>query len=317
MKNLIKKFQKKLREEISNINKNLDISNRLYNAIIIKSKLEIYSFILEEALNLISDEEENNNYLSSIKAKKIINIVKDKLKENQNILFELVVNNKSSNKNIIYEETKLYNNNNENKNNKEKIISQSELISLLNEIYQHNIKQNEKNVKYNIPKISFINSINPYLITKYGLKSIALYWNNKIMEGINYYYKQNYEISIFKDILEGKIEESFYLNYIELKKTCSNIIYQSLKEKYPKKSNIEIDHLLNEKIKYFISYEDWTNLINNLLNNNNNNNELIREIIDFIKKKKKTDERYQNKNGADNNRLNILFNDFIKILLDI
>ena len=36
-----KKFQKKLREEISNINKNLDISNNLYNAIIVKSKLEI------------------------------------------------------------------------------------------------------------------------------------------------------------------------------------------------------------------------------------------------------------------------------------
>ena len=129
-----KKFQKKLREEISNINKNLDRSNRLYNAIIIKSKLEIYSFILEEALNLIS-EDNNNNYLPSIKAKKIINIVKDKLKENQNILFELVIN---TNKNIINEDNRLYNNNNNNdiKNNKEKIISKSELITLLNEIYK-------------------------------------------------------------------------------------------------------------------------------------------------------------------------------------
>ena len=41
-----KKFQKKLRDEIININNNLDIPNALYNAIIVKSKLEIYCFIL-------------------------------------------------------------------------------------------------------------------------------------------------------------------------------------------------------------------------------------------------------------------------------
>ena len=307
-----KKFQKKLREEISNINKNLDISNRLYNAIIIKSKLEIYSFILEEALNLISEDNNNNNYLPSIKAKKIINIVKDKLKENQNILFELVIN---TNKNFN-EDNRLYNNNNNDiKNNKEKIISKSELITLLNEIYKYNIKQNGKNNKLNLPKISLYDCINPYLITKYGLKSIALYWNNKIIEGINYYYKNDCEINIFKDILEGKIEEIFYSNYIELKETCSNIILLGLKEKNPKKTNLEIENLLNEKINGFISYEEWSQLVNNLLEYNNNN-EIIKEIIDFIKKRNMNDERYKNKNDTDN-KLNILFKDFIKILLEI
>ena len=48
-----KKFQEKLRGEISKINNNLDISNKLYNAIIVKSKLDIYSFILDEVLNII------------------------------------------------------------------------------------------------------------------------------------------------------------------------------------------------------------------------------------------------------------------------
>ena len=91
-----KKLQLKLREEITNINKNLDISNNLYNAIIFKIKLEIYTFILEEVLNRITND--NNKKSSFDNIKKIINIVKDKLKENQNILFELVINN-NSNKN--------------------------------------------------------------------------------------------------------------------------------------------------------------------------------------------------------------------------
>ena len=45
-----KKFQNKLRSEISKINENLDIPNYLYNAHIIKSKLEIYNFIQDEIM---------------------------------------------------------------------------------------------------------------------------------------------------------------------------------------------------------------------------------------------------------------------------
>ena len=68
-----KKFQEKLRGEISKINNNLDISNKLYNAIIVKSKLDIYSFILDEVLNIIIN---NDNKIDN-KIIKIINIVKD------------------------------------------------------------------------------------------------------------------------------------------------------------------------------------------------------------------------------------------------
>ena len=78
---------------------------------------------------------------------------------------------------------------------------------------------------------------------------------------------------------------------------------------------MEIENLLNEKINGFISYEEWIQLVNNLLEYNNNN-EIIKEIIDFIKKRNMNDERYKNKNDTDN-KLNILFKDFIKILLEI
>ena len=78
---------------------------------------------------------------------------------------------------------------------------------------------------------------------------------------------------------------------------------------------MEIENLLNDKINGFISYEEWSQLVNNLLEYNNNN-EIIKEIIDFIKKRNMNDERYKNKNDTDN-KLNILFKDFIKILLEI
>ena len=136
------------------------------------------------------------------------------------------------------------------------------------------------------------------------------------MEGINYYYKNDGEICIFKDIIEGKIEEPYYLKYLELKSSCSDIIFQSLKEKYPHKINSEINNLLNEKINGFITYKEWEKIIDNIFDYNNRK-EIINQIVDFINKKNKIDENYQNKNKYENNGLNILYNDFIKFLLDL
>ena len=321
-----KKFQIKLRDEISKINRNLDISNNLYNAIIVKSKLEIYSFILYEVLNLIIN---NNNYINNISSlniiKKIINIVKEKLTENQNILFNLVINNKNKSKNNINKENdnkmnnKYFiseNNKLTNDLNEEKIISKSELISLLNEVFEYNIKQNEKYNKLNLSKESLFDSIIPYLTIKFGLKSIALQWNKKIIEGINNYYKIDSEINLFKKIFERKIDDSFYLNYIELKSTCSNLLFKFLKEKNEHKSNLEIDNLLKDKLNNFISYEEWNKIINNIYEYNNKD-EIINEIINFINKNNLINELYQKNNDSDINKLSISFDDFIKVLLEI
>ena len=267
-------------------------------------------------LNIITDD--NNKKSSFDNIKKIINIVKDKLKENQNILFELVINN-NSNKNKKDNKNASFNDKLENKsflNNKEKIIDKKDLICLLNEIYQYNKKQNEKTIKLSLPKESLFDSINPYLTTKYGLKSIASFWNNKIMEGINYYYKTDSEINLFKNIFEGKIKENFYSKYIELKSSCSSIIYKWLKEKYPQKLNIEIDNLLDDKINNYLTYDEWTKIINNILRYNNKN-EIINQIIGFINKKNKVDKRYQKMNELDKKELKILFNDFIICLIDM
>ena len=341
-----KKFQTKLRDEISNINQNLDIPNKLYNAIIVKTKLEIYSFILYEVLNIIL---ENSNY-KNIKIQKIVNIVKDKIKENQNLLFQFIVkdlkrgksnhqyeNNKIINENkfekkLIYLNNEDYeiknkndNLNRENKNYElstnlnlgiEKIIPISELTSVLNEIYEHNIKQNEKFNKLKLPEINLADCISPYLETKYGIKSIASLWNNKIMEGINLYYNIDSEINLYKKILEGKIDESFYLAYLHMKSSFKNIIFQNLKKIYTYKSNLELNNLLDEKLNGFIKYEEWINLINNNLEYMDKD-EAINEVMNYINKRNKIDEKYMKKNESNLNGLNILFNDFTKVLLNI
>ena len=325
-----KKFQEKLRGEISKINNNLDISNKLYNAIIVKSKLDIYSFILDEVLNIIIN---NDNKIDN-KIIKIINIVKDKLKYNQNILFELIldknndidINNNENNsikaiinpinentninkKNYTYEITNditildsilPYNNDSNENNNKDiiqiKIMPKTEIISTLDLIYNYYIKSKEN--KFNF----FEEAIIPFLTAKYGIKSISDFWYKKIMEGIDYYLNNNEfdnfsEIFLVKKILEKKIDEYYYIKYKKIKAKYMN---------YFKNINTVLEK--NNAIEN-ITYDEGIQLLINNLENIVDKNELnIEEVLNCLNKKKK--------NYSENIIYN-LGNDFINALLEL
>ena len=340
-----KKFQKKLREEINKINNNLDISNKLYNAIIIKSKLEIYSFILDEVIDIIiqndfsiiKNNKNNEQYIQ------IINLVKDKLKYNQNLLFEIIMNENNNNNNkyctyissIFENEKEKEKNNNiklnsnnslyEIKNeisitdsllpyyddikniskNKINIMPKISLISLLDEIYEYNLKNKEKN---NL--INFKESIIPFLTSKYGIKSIATFWYNNIIEGIDYYFNEDKEdkyseIFLIKKILEKNLDEYFYIKYKRMKKKYIDYINK-------------INNLVeNEKnIKENINYEDGIKLlIDNMDEICDNKNVIIDEVVNYFNIIK--DKLNENNDNNEEGVMNILGKYFVNILLEI
>ena len=287
-----KKFQEKLREEITKINNNLDIPNKLYNAIIVKSKLEIYSFILDEIFNLLSNKD-INDIKNFDKILNIIKIVKEKLKYNQNLLFELFMNDKNNmdinqnnniNLNLNLNNTSFEINNeisfidslndyDDNVNSyKIKILPKNNLITLLDQIYEYKVKKN----------LDYKEALIPFLTSKYGMESLAKFWYNKIIEGINYYIdkdKDKYsEIYIVKLILENKIDDFFYFKYKKIKVKYFNYI-----------NNIKI-LLESNKTNQSITYEGIIKfLINNFDNINTNGNKITEkeDIIEYFNKYKK------------------------------
>ena len=339
-----KKFQKKLREEINKINNNLDISNKLYNTIIIKSKLEIYSFILDEVIDIIiqndfsiiKNNKNNEQYIQ------IINLVKDKLKYNQNLLFEIIMNeNNNNNKYCTYFSSTFENEKEKEKNNNIKLNSNNSLyeikneisitdsllpyyddiknisknkinimpkislISLLDEIYEYNLKNKEKN---NL--INFKESIIPFLTSKYGIKSIATFWYNNIIEGIDYYFNEDKEdkyseIFLIKKILEKNLDEYFYIKYKRMKKKYIDYINK-------------INNLVeNEKnIKENINYEDGIKLlIDNMDEICDNKNVIIDEVVNYFNIIK--DKLNENNDNNEEGVMNILGKYFVNILLEI
>jgi len=324
-----KKFQNKLRSEISKINENLDIPNYLYNVHIIKSKLEIYNFIQEEIMNMLLNEDSLNLskiYTNKIRNNAILNIfkiIREKIKANQNQLFELAVsfydkkNNElnysgtKDNKNQISSKRNLLNENSLNFNffNKE-MISKNELLSKLNDIYQYNYSKNKTNSG------SIANSIDSFLLRKYGLKSIASFWKNKIMEGIEFYHESDNEVSLFKKIIENKIEDYYYFSYKELKRNCVSILIKLIKEKNRSIKNEEIEKILKEKINNnYLEYFEWKKMINVLYGENTQ--EYINEVDSYIEDINNKNEKYQEINLNKENDKNILFDDFVNELFDI
>lgn len=310
-----KKFQEKLREEINKINNNLDISNKLYNAIIIKSKLEIYSFILDEVLNLIFGNIISNNDIENINSfSKIINLAKDKLKYNQNILLEIIMND-NSNENNNYTINNINNNisqldiNKKNtifeisneisiidslSTNKIKIIPKNNLISLLDQIYEFKIKINK----------DYAQAIIPFFTAKYGIKSLANFWYNKILESINYYTEKDKfsEIYLVKLILENKIDEYFYFIYKKNKKKFTNYIHNIKTLLESNKNQKEISY--EEGMKLIIDHlDDIVDLDKNLI---------IDDIMESINKRK---EYYLNMEGI--YIIKDFKEDFINILMEI
>ena len=189
------KFQQKLKDEVSIINSNIQKPKQIFNIYTIKSKINIYHFLTNEILNNILKY--NNENVDSLN--NILHLIKKKIIENENLLFNNLLNfsnlelskSKDENKlNIeedsnkeIFEEKKEENYNNNSKiniqgNNKTQSkfyadndninITKQQLINFLKNIFKFHKDINKKNQQNHLPKETLTTSVSTYLQTKYG-----------------------------------------------------------------------------------------------------------------------------------------------------
>ena len=93
-KNFTNGFQEKLKTEISLLNANINCSNFKYNVCIIKAKNNICNYIFDYLIqNLMNQNLEKNLALD------IIHIIRNKIKDNENLLFEYILKNETYNNN--------------------------------------------------------------------------------------------------------------------------------------------------------------------------------------------------------------------------
>ena len=136
------------------------------------------------------------------------------------------------------------------------------------------------------------------------------------MEGIEFYHESDNEVSLFKKIIENKIEDYYYFSYKELKRNCVSILIKLIKEKNRSIKNEEIEKILKEKINNnYLEYFEWKKMINVLYGENTQ--EYINEVDSYIEDINNKNEKYQEINLNKENDKNILFDDFVNELFDI
>ncbi len=313
------KFQQKLKDEVSVINSNIQKPKQIFNIYTIKSKINIYHFLTDEILNnLMKYNNEEYDNLNNI-----LTIIRKKIFDNENLLFNNLQNFSSSelskskdeniknfneeedNKEIIEEEkdNNLINNDNEfnaqltNKtqskfysDNDNVNISKQQLINFLKNIFKFHQDINKKNQINHLPKETLSNSVTSYLQTKYGLKNISQYWEKQIFMGLNYFSDEETEIKLFINIIENKIEESTTDLIEELKKASDNILLELIKQKNPFKISKEIDSLFKKKKNTFLSHKDWKKILDSLFPEDNEIS--YNKIVEFIKNANNQDQKY-------------------------
>ena len=311
------KFQQKLKDEVSIINSNIQKPKQIFNIYTIKSKINIYHFLTNEILNNILKY--NNENVDSLN--NILHLIKKKIIENENLLFNNLLNfsnlelskSKDENKlNIeedsnkeIFEEKKEENYNDNNKiniqgNNKTQSkfyadndninITKQQLINFLKNIFKFHKDINKKNQQNHLPKETLTTSVSTYLQTKYGLKNISQYWEKQIFMGLNYFTDEETEIKLFTNIIENKIEESTSDLIEELRKSCDNILLELIKQKNPFKVSREIDLLFKKKKNAFLTHKDWKKILDSLFPEDNEIS--YNKIVEFIKNANNQDQKY-------------------------
>ena len=311
------KFQQKLKDEVSIINSNIQKPKQIFNVYTIKSKINIYHFLTNEILNNILKY--NNENVDSLN--NILHLIKKKIIENENLLFNNLLNfsnlelskSKDENKlNIeedsnkeIFEEKKEENYNDNNKiniqgNNKTQSkfyadndninITKQQLINFLKNIFKFHKDINKKNQQNHLPKETLTTSVSTYLQTKYGLKNISQYWEKQIFMGLNSFTDEETEIQLFTNIIENKIEESTSDLIEELRKSCDNILLELIKQKNPFKVSREIDLLFKKKKNAFLTHKDWKKILDSLFPEDNEIS--YNKIVEFIKNANNQDQKY-------------------------
>lgn len=122
-------------------------------------------------------------------------------------------------------------------------------------MYAQKIKFDKKCDDSKAPKETMEQYMYTYLNQKYGLKSLIVEWAASIINGVKTYLKEDHEVTLFAKILKNECDEEFRLIQMHVKDTLLQLVKASYKDKYPLKSEKDVqayvDMTQNGKI------EDW------------------------------------------------------------
>jgi hypothetical protein len=113
-------------------------------------------------------------------------------------------------------------------------------------MYTQKVKFDKKCEDSRLPKETMEQYMYTYLNQKYGLKSLIVEWAASIINAVKTYLREDHEVTLFAKILKNECDEEFRLIQQHVKDTLLQLVRVIYKDKYPLKSEADVQKYLDE-----------------------------------------------------------------------
>jgi Ca2+-binding EF-hand superfamily protein len=147
-------------------------------------------------------------------------------------------------------------------------LTLKQLKDVISDIYAQKLKYDQKCVESKLPRETMEQFMYTYLNQRYGLKSLIIEWVAAIINGIKTYLKQDHDVALFGKILKNECDEEFRFIQTHVKDTLVGLLKALLRERFPLKSESEINRLMKAIEKGTMEEWQWRKIIEKMYDPN-------------------------------------------------
>lgn len=147
-------------------------------------------------------------------------------------------------------------------------LTLKQLKDVINDIYGQKLKYDQKCVESKLPRETMEQFMYTYLNQRYGLKSLIIEWVAAIINGIKTYLKEDHDVALFGKILKNECDEEFRFIQTHVKDTLIGLLKALLRERFPLKSESEINKMMKAVEKGSMEEWQWRKIIEKMYDPN-------------------------------------------------
>lgn len=143
-----------------------------------------------------------------------------------------------------------------------KVLTLRQLLDMIDHIYTSKEKYDERCQAYGLPFETMEQHMYTFLNQRYGLREIIVDYASAIIDGVKRFSTEQNEVAVFAKILRNDIDEGFRYVQRQICVTVPELLRCHLREKYPARSDQEIQQLMQEKTDYTgLNESEWTFIV--------------------------------------------------------
>lgn len=147
-----------------------------------------------------------------------------------------------------------------------RFITLKQLKDLIEEICNSKKKHDVKCVEMKIERETMEQHMYTVLNHKFGLRPIVIEWAVSITNGLAKYWKEDNDVAVFAMLMRNECDEEFRNIQKQVRSTIKELFKTTLKSKFPRKRNAEINQIMETKFSGYIGDDECKEILEYIYN---------------------------------------------------